>query len=283
MMKSSLIERRYTPKGKVTSAGNQFLTGVRQAWQLGLTLGIRNVKSRYRQSMLGMLWAFLPPISTAIVWIMLTGMGVINIQETEVPYPLFVIYGTTIWQLFIQGINMPLTSVNGNRSILVKINFPRTAVLVAGLVEMLVPFIAALIILSLATAWYGILPDIAALAGLIMLLLFIMLGVAIGLFLLPVALLYKDVQYGLPPLLQLCMYLTPVIYPQVNFSGISQLLAYNPLAPLVTSVRAWILNMDCVYGFEWLFYYLIAVLALLWVGYRVFNKSLEVLIERMGS
>lgn len=283
MSSEPLIERRYTPRGKITVGGKQAFEGLLQTWQLGLTLGVRNIKSRYRQSVLGLFWAFLPPISTAIVWILLTGMGVINIKETEVPYPLFVIYGTTMWQLFVQGINMPLSAVNGNRSLLVKINFSRTSVLVAGAVEMIVPFVAAIIILTIATAWFGIIPGFGLVPGLLMLLLFMLLGMTLGLFLLPVGLLYKDVQYGLPPLLQLTMYLTPVIYPQVNFSGLSSILEYNPLAPLVTSIRSWILDMHCVYGYEWLLYYLAGVSALLWLGYRVFKKSMEVLIERMGS
>lgn len=279
----SLIEQRYTPHGKKVSGGKDAAGQWMQMIQLGLTLGFRNIKSKYRQSILGMFWAFVPPVSTAIVWIFLSGSGVIRMQETGVPYPVYVIFGTTLWQLFVQGVNVPMAAVNGNKSILIKINFSRASVLVAGLIEMLIPLMAAAIIMLVVMIWYGIVPGPELAAGLLMMILFILLGFSLGLYLLPVGLLYKDVQYGLGTFLQFMMYLSPVIYPQIRFPGFGQVLDYNPLSPIVVSAREWILNMPPTYGYEYLLYYLLGITAILLLGLRIFRISMEVLIERMGT
>ena len=284
MSEGNLIEQRYTSAGKKMSGKDgSFVHRFRLAFGLGVALGMRNIKAQYRQSLLGLVWAFLPPIATSVIWIFLTSQGVIKVQDAGIPYPLFVLTGTTLWQLFVQSLMAPLKSVNGNKSILTKINFPREAVLISGLVELLVPLVAGLIVITSAMVFFGQVPDLRLLPGLGMLFLFMVGGLALGLFLLPVGILYKDVQFGLPALLQLLMYLTPVVYPKLLFDGIGSVLNYNPLAPVITAARAWIVNMSDAQPLWHLVATLGAVLVLLLIGLALFRIAMSVLIERMGS
>lgn len=282
-MKKELTERRYTAAGVKHSKSSGALQRLREAHGLGFALGKRNISAKYRQSLLGLFWVFLPPLATSVIWIFLNGQGVVKIQDTGVPYPLFVIVGTTLWQVFVRSILAPLTAVNGNKSILTKINFPREAVLISGFYEQLLNVIAALVIVGIAMVSFGQVPGPEIIGGLIMMLLLMLGGMALGLFLLPLGMLYKDVQFALPSALQLVMYLTPVVYPQPVFKGLGRILEYNPLAPVITGARSWILNMDNMPGWEVLAITVGLVIGVILLGMLVFRITMEVLIERMGS
>jgi lipopolysaccharide transport system permease protein len=96
-----------------------------QAAQLGYRLFLRNVKAKYRQSLLGLFWAFIPPIMTTAVWVFLNGQRIINIDDPGIPYPAFVLTSTLLWSLFAQSLLMPINSVKSGKSMMVKINFPK--------------------------------------------------------------------------------------------------------------------------------------------------------------
>ena len=252
-------------------------------WELGFALGIRNLKAKYRQSVLGLFWAFLPPLITAFIWIFLTGQGVINMKDTGVPYPLFVIIGTSVWQLFSQAVLMPINVVTANKSVLTKLNFKRESILIAGLIELLIPFLATVIIISVAMGWFGVLPAATAPLALLVLLALMGLGIAIGLWLLPIGVLYKDVSFALPPMLQVFMYLTPVVYPEPVFTGLGRILAYNPLSPFFELLRGSLITEIAMPDPMALTWIIPMVVIGLWIGVKVFKISMQVLIERMGS
>jgi lipopolysaccharide transport system permease protein len=217
------------------------------------------------------------------VWVFLTNQGVIQLEDAGVPYPLFVLAGTTCWQIFVQSLLMPTQIVNANKSILTKINFPRQAILVAGLVELLVPLMAGLIILAATMGIMGQAPGFWLIPGVVLLLIFVLGGFFIGLFLLPIGILFKDVQYGLPAIMQMLMYLTPVVYPKPDYQGFARVLDYNPVTPVITAARAWIINMPEKPGWEVLLIATGVIFMLGYVGLVLYRVTLSVLIERMGT
>jgi lipopolysaccharide transport system permease protein len=93
--------------------------------ELAWRLMVRDIKARYRQSLLGASWAFLPPIATALLFILLNREGLIKASSTDLPYPVFVIIGTVLWQLFTDSLNSPPNLVTANKPMLAKVNFPR--------------------------------------------------------------------------------------------------------------------------------------------------------------
>lgn len=95
--------------------------------ELAWRLMVRDISAQYRQSLLGILWAFLPPLITAVIFITLNSRKIINVEETSIPYPVFAIFGTVLWQIFVYSLNAPLRVVTASKSLLTKINFPREA------------------------------------------------------------------------------------------------------------------------------------------------------------
>ena len=93
---------------------------------LAKQLAVRDIKAQYRQSYLGIIWAFVTPLTTAFVWIFLNSSGTIRLTDTGVPYPVYAFSGTLLWSIITDAINAPLASTNGAKGIMSKINFPKT-------------------------------------------------------------------------------------------------------------------------------------------------------------
>ena len=86
----------------------------------------------YRQSILGYLWVFIPPLFASLPFIYLNAQGVMRIENTPIPYAAYALIGTTIWQVFVDALNAPLRTINAARAMITRINFPREAILLIG-------------------------------------------------------------------------------------------------------------------------------------------------------
>jgi lipopolysaccharide transport system permease protein len=101
--------------------------------ELAWRLFVRDTSAQYRQSILGYAWAFIPPLVASLPFVFLNSQGVVAIKGTSIPYPAFAMIGTIIWQVFVDALTVPLKTVTAAKSMLVRINFPREAILLAGL------------------------------------------------------------------------------------------------------------------------------------------------------
>lgn len=113
----------YTPESKLRSP----VTMAKEMWkdllasrELAWRLMVRDINAQYRQSLLGIFWAFLPPLATALVFVILNSRKIINIGETDIPYPAFVMFGTVLWQVFVDSLNAPLKVVTASKPMLSK-------------------------------------------------------------------------------------------------------------------------------------------------------------------
>ncbi len=88
---------------------------------LAKQLAVRDIKAQYRQSYLGILWAFITPLTTAFVWIFLNATGTIRLTDTGVPYPVYAFSGTLLWSIIKDAINSPTSSTNGAKGMMSKI------------------------------------------------------------------------------------------------------------------------------------------------------------------
>ena len=118
-----------TPIKLMRSMWHDLLGSRELAWRLF----VRDISARYRQSLLGVVWSFVPPIITSIVFIVLQSRSAIDFGVTDVPYPVYVLVGTILWQLFTESLNAPLKTVNASKAMLSKINFPREALIVSAI------------------------------------------------------------------------------------------------------------------------------------------------------
>ena len=103
--------------------------------ELAWRLAVRDISAQYRQAFLGFLWAIILPLANTLVWIFLSRSGVVTMSETSLPYPVYVFTGTMLWAVFMDALNAPLQVTTAAKSMLAKINFPREALLIAGVYQ----------------------------------------------------------------------------------------------------------------------------------------------------
>jgi len=275
----------YTPGSQLRDPGRLFRHMFRDlaaSRELAWRLFVRNVSARYRQTMFGYAWAILPPIFATLVFVFLRDTGFFNVKETKVPYPIFALAGMVLWQTFADALNSPMRMVAGSISMLTKINFPREALILAGIGEVLFSFLIRLVLLVVVILWFGTPVPWTIVMVPVGVLLLVALGIAAGVLLTPLAVLYHDIEQALPVLTSLLMFLAPVVYPPPEVSRGSLMMTLNPVSPVLDTTRAWLLtgSPEHLTGF-------IAVsvmtLALLFVGWTLYRLALPLLIERMSA
>lgn len=223
------------------------LLNVRELWQfreLIFFLAWRDVKVRYKQTLLGAAWAVLQPALMMVVFtIFFSRMA--GLSTGDVPYPLFAFAGLLPWTFFATALTNGGNSVIGSERLITKIYFPRLAIPFASIGAATVDFAIAFAILLLLMPFWGFWPTATLL--LVPLIFFIILLAALGMGTLLAALnvYYRDFRYVIPFLVQVGMFATPTVYmqPSGNETGIRALLmAANPMTSLIAAFRAAVLG-----------------------------------------
>lgn len=249
---------------------------------LATRLLIRNINIQYRQTVLGYLWAFLPPLVMTVVWVYLASIKVLNISSTNIPYLLYVLTGLVFWQTFVDAINMPLKIFNESRAMISKINFPHEALFLAGFGEVLFNFLVRFLLLIPVFIYLKFVPADTAILVPVGVLSIIGLGMMIGILLVPPGVLFQDINRGLIIILQLWFFLTPVIYPVPDKSAVFNLIALNPVTPIIEISRNALTNGDLSYLPAFIFVTALTFILIItgWIIYRI---ALPHLIARIGA
>jgi lipopolysaccharide transport system permease protein len=232
--------------------------------------------------LLGYAWAFVPPIFTSLIWIFLQSQKVLGVGDTGMPYVVFVITGTVLWQTFVEALNSPLQMVNESKSMLTKINFPREALILAGVGQVLFNFAIRALLLVAVMLYFHVTPNASLLLVPLGVLALIGLGVSIGLFLTPIGMLYQDIGRGLGFATAAWFFLTPVIYPVPKASFAATLIELNPVTPLLVTTREWLVigQSSMLPGFLWVSVGSLILLLFACVQYRI---AMPHLISRMSA
>jgi lipopolysaccharide transport system permease protein len=275
----------YNSKSWLRQSENPF----REMWhdllasrELAWRLMVRDIKAQYRQSFLGIFWAFVPAIAAAAGFTLASNAKIINLGTTDIPYPVYVLFSMTLWQTFVAALNAPVQAVAGGKSILSRIKFPREALILSKLGTVLFDFGIKLILVVGAFLWFRISVTGSVLLAPVALVHLIMLGLAIGLFLAPLNGLYQDIGRGLSLLTGIWLFLTPVIFATPRTGWFGLVVGLNPVTPLLVTTRElattgvisnpvgfWITSAIAFIG-----------LLLAWVFYRV---AMPYVIERASS
>lgn len=276
----------YTPESPLRRPAifvRQMIADVSASRQLARRLFIRDLSAQYRNSVLGYVWVFIPPLVASMPFVYLNSTGVVRMGETPIPYPAYAMIGTIIWQTFVDALNSPLRAANAARSILTRINFPREAILLSGLMQVGFSFLVRLVLLIAVFAAFALEPPATAPLFLVGMLSIALTGFMIGLILTPVGLLYGDVQHSLPIASTFLMLLTPgVLYPTPSSGFAAVVTALNPLTPLIATTRDWLTTGAATHvgGFVLVSIVTATLLVLGWVAYRL---ALPHLIARLGN
>jgi len=231
---------------------------------------------------LGILWAFLTPLLTTVTWVFLSASGVVQVGETDIPYPVYVFVGTLLWGVLVESINAPLSQVTAEKSTLAKLNFPREALIVAGIYKALFNAAIRVSIVLICLPFLGVTLKLTVILFPLVLLSLILVGTALGLLVTPIGALYSDVGKILPVLMQFAMYISPVVFAMPE-QGIARLVfLLNPFSSLLITGRDLLTGSSQEYVFSFLVVNALAVPVLLigWIGYRV---AMPIVIERMSS
>ncbi len=280
-----LPETIYTPESQMRSPGlllRAMVSDIKASRELSWRLFVRDLSAQYRQSVFGVLWAFVPPIITSIIFIILQSRNIVNFGETDIPYPVFVLVGTILWQLFTESLNAPLKSVTASKAVLVKINFPREALIISAVYLIMFNLAIKLIVLAVIFIVFQVPLTWGMLLAPVAIIMLMLLGIALGLLITPLGMLYTDVTTALPVILSLWFFLTPVVYPPPDVFPYSFVAMLNPVSPLLVAARDLLTKGEItnVVSFLLVSLFTIVTLFVAWVLYRV---SLPIIIERMSA
>lgn len=275
----------YTPESairKPTKLLRDMFRDLFASRELAWRLFVRDFSARYRQSFLGYLWAFLPPLVGTFTFVLLNRSGILNVGNLPLPYPAYVMIGTLLWQVFADAVNSPIKTVTSAKSMLAKINFPREAIIISGMLEVLFNFIIRLVLLAAIFIYYRIVPPMTAPLALVGVIAIFCLGFMIGILLTPIGLLYTDISQVLSMVLSFWMLFTPVVYSPPTTGILARLTLLNPVSPLIVTTREWLAIGAASNFFPALIVFLVS-LVLLFTGWLLYRLAMPILVERMGG
>jgi lipopolysaccharide transport system permease protein len=212
-----------------------------ELWEFRELLGMlawRQIRVRYKQTLLGVVWAVVQPLTTMVVFSVFFGK-LAGVPTDGVPYPVFAFAGLLPWQMFAFSLTEASNSVVANQQMLTKVYFPRLLLPLASVAVGVVDFAVSLVLLFAIAAWYGLWPGAAAATIPLWTLLIVMTAVAASLWLSALNVRYRDVRYTLPLLTQLWLFATPVVYPTSAFVPERWRVVYalNPMVGVVEGFR----------------------------------------------
>lgn len=248
---------------------------LRELWvykELMYFLTWRDLKVRYKQTVVGAGWAIFQPLMTMFVFTVFFG-NLAKMPSDGVPYPIFVYTGLLFWNFFSSALSDTSNCLIANQSIITKVYFPRLILPISSVLTKVVDFAVASVVLGFLMIYYGYMPNIiGVLIAPLLLIITFMASVGLGLFLATINVKYRDVRYVLPYFIQMLMFLTPVIYPASIAGKYSWLLAINPMTGVIQNARAAVLGTAPI---NWLLILIsfIATFILLAFGIVAFKKT----------
>ena len=269
-----------TAEGFVVYERNRGWAGLelRELWsyrELLYFLTWRDVLIRYKQAVLGVAWAILQPLLTMVVFTVVFNMALgIKSSASDVPYAVFSFSGLLPWQFFAGALSRSGVSLVGNANLLTKVYFPRLVIpisaVLAGLVDLGISFV---VLIGLMAA-YGIAPTWHVVFLPLFVLLAFATALAVSLWFSALNVLYRDVQYVIPFLVQLWMFVSPVIYPlsDIPAGPLRIAFALNPMTGVIGGFRWALLGQQAPGGYMWI---TVAVVVVLLIGGLFYFKRME--------
>ncbi len=221
------------------SAG--FEPGLQDLWryrELLYFLIWRDIKIRYKQTLLGAGWAIIQPLFTMLLFTLFFGR-LARIPSDGVPYPLFAYAGLLPWTFFANALTNSGNSLVGSSSLITKVYFPRVIIPAAAVLAGLLDFMIAFLLLIPMLIYYRIAMTWNLLLAPVFIALAIFLALGVGMWLSALNVKYRDIRYALPFLIQLWLFASPVIYPlSLMPERWRWLLALNPMTGIIEGFRA---------------------------------------------
>lgn len=282
---SDLTERVYTPNPaikKPLAFIHEITKDLQLSFGLGYSLFIKDIKSQYRVAFLGISWLLILPAVQIILWYVLYHNKIVSPGAALPNYLAYMSTGIVLWTIFSDAVNAPITQGTNAKSILVKLNFPRESLIIGGVYQVLLNAVIRCVLLLILLAAIGFRFDWNILLLPLSVISLIIAGTVIGICFFPLAMLYSDISKGLPIILQLGMFISPVIFSPDGKGLLSKIIQINPLSVMIETGRfgttAW--GNPSLAAFFFTSIAGLCFLVLMWIIYRI---TLPIIIERISS
>ena len=220
---------------------------LRELWsyrELLFFLVWRDVKVRYKQTALGASWAIIQPFFTMVVFSLFFGK-LAGVPSDDLPYPIFSYAALVPWTFFAQGLTQSSNSLVASQNLIKKVYFPRLAIPTATVLAGVVDFVLAFVVLLGMMAFYGIVPTAQVVWLPALLLLALVTSLGVGLWFSALNVMYRDVAYVVPFVVQLWLFATPIAYPSSMLpEPWRTLYGLNPMAGVVEGFRWTLLGTE---------------------------------------
>ncbi len=208
----------------------------------------RDIKVRYKQTVLGAAWAIIQPFFTMVVFSLFFGR-LAKIPSDGIPYPIFAYAALVPWTFFASGLNQSANSLVGDANLIKKVYFPRLAIPISSVISGGLDFVLAFIVLLGMMLFYGIFPAVNIIWLPFLLLLTLITSLGTGLWLSALNVQFRDVRYTVPFLTQFWLFATPIAYPSSLLSEPWRTLyGINPMVGVVEGFRWALLGTDTAPG-----------------------------------
>lgn len=247
--------------------------------ELAGQLFLRNLRAQYRQTFLGYIWLVVPTVATTLLWLFLRAQNVATYQG-ETSYALFLLIGLLWWQLFADSIQSPIRIVSASQAMLLQVNFPKESLILAGVFEALFGFLVRLLVTVVLIVGVGWLLNPLLWQAFLSGISIVLMGTAIGVLLVPMGMLYKDIDRSLTLILQFWMYMTPIVYELPTGRTGEWLVLLNPIAAPLMAARDGVLGAPTEHWLMISMWFLLFVM-ISYLGWVIYRVSMPIIIERM--
>jgi lipopolysaccharide transport system permease protein len=197
----------------------------------------RDIKVRYKQTLLGAAWAIIQPVLTMVVFTLFFG-NLAKVPSDGIPYPLFAFAGLVPWTLFAYSLTESSSSLVTNQNLITKVYFPRLIIPLASVLSGLVDFSISFAVLIVLMLYYGVMPQLAVLTVPLFVVFAVLAALSIGIWLSALNVEFRDVRYTIPFLTQVWMFITPLAYASSLVPSKWRLIyGLNPMAGVVEGFR----------------------------------------------
>jgi len=208
----------------------------------------RDIKVRYKQTVLGAAWAIIQPFFTMVVFSLFFGK-LAKMPSDDIPYPIFSYAALVPWSFFANGLSQSSTSLVASANLIKKVYFPRLVVPISGVISGAVDFVLAFVVLLGMMFYFGIVPTWNVVWLPLLLLLALVTSLGVGLWLTAMNVQFRDVRYAVPFLVQAWMFATPIAYPSSLLDEPWRTLyGINPMAGVVEGFRWALLGTETAPG-----------------------------------
>ncbi|WP_430406169.1 ABC transporter permease [Fluviicola sp.] len=243
-------------------------------WELLYFFTWREIKVKYKQTVLGFLWVILQPALMTIVFTFFLGNAISSVSKLTVPYPLFALSGLVIWGFFSTGLSNAANSMVNNSNIIKKVYFPRLIIPFSAILSSSVDFLISLCLFFIALIYFQTPINWLHLLYLPLALIMISFStLGIGMLLAALNIKYRDVRYILPFFIQGMLFVSPIMFPIsiTNNPVATTILQFNPVAGALELIRSVFLNYEM--NLTTIAYSSISTLVFFMIGLYTFRKT----------